>query len=58
MSPVVGIIGSLQAMEAIKIIANVGRTLTGRLLVLDASTSQWREMRLPKEPNCRVCSSN
>ena len=54
----VGIIGSLQAMEAIKIIANVGRTLIGRLLVLDASTSQWREMRLPKEPNCEVCSRN
>ena len=58
MSPVVGIIGSLQAMEAIKIIANVGRTLIGRLLILDASTSQWREMRLPKEPNCGVCSGN
>ena len=58
MSPVVGIIGSLQAMEAIKIIANVGKTLTGRLLILDAFTSQWREMRLPKEPNCEVCSRN
>ena len=58
MSPVVGIIGSLQAMEAIKIISNVGRTLTGRLLILDASTSQWREMGLPKDPNCEVCRTS
>ena len=58
MSPVVGIIGSMQAMEAIKLISNIGRPLRGRLLLFDASTSQWREMRLLKDPKCRVCGSN
>jgi len=56
MAPVVGIIGCIQAMEAIKLLAQVGRALTGRLLLLDAATMQWREMRLPKDPNCPVCS--
>ena len=58
MSPVVGIIGSVLAMEAIKIISNLGKTLTGRLMLLDAFTSQWREMRLLKDPNCQACSSD
>ena len=57
MSPVVGIIGSVQAMEAIKIISNLGKTLTGRLMLLDALTSQWREMHLPKDPSCKACGS-
>ncbi len=55
MAPVVGIIGSVQAMEAIKVLAKVGETLTGRLLLLDAANMQWREMRLPRDPNCPVC---
>ena len=58
MSPVVGIIGSVQAMEAIKIISNLGKTLTGRLMLLDAFRSQWREMRLPKDPSCEACGSD
>ena len=58
MSPVVGIIGSVQAMEAIKIISNLGKTLTGRLMLLDACRSQWREMRLLKDPSCEACGSD
>jgi molybdopterin/thiamine biosynthesis adenylyltransferase len=58
MSPVVGIIGSVQAMEAIKIISNLGETLTGRLMLLDAFRSQWREMRLLKDPSCEACGSD
>mgnify|MGYP001308579021 CR=1 FL=1 len=58
MSPVVGIIGSMQAMEAIKIISSLGKTLTGRLMLLDAFTSQWQEMRLLKDPSCPACSSD
>ena len=58
MSPVVGIIGSVQAMEAIKIISNLGKTLTGRLMLLDAFRSQWREMRLLKDPSCEACGSD
>lgn len=57
MAPLVGIIGAVQAMEAIKLLAGIGESLTGRLLLLDASTLQWREMRLPRDSNCAACSS-
>ena len=53
--PLVGMIGATQAMEAIKLLAGVGESLTGRLLVLDAWRMQWREMRVPKDPECRIC---
>jgi adenylyltransferase/sulfurtransferase len=56
LSPVVGIIGSIQATEAIKILAGFGSTLSGRLLILDASTMEFREMRLSQDPDCPVCS--
>ena len=56
MAPLVGIIGSVQAMEAIKLLAGVGQTLTGRLLLLDAQTMQWREMKLPRDPDCEICA--
>lgn len=56
MAPVVGIIGSIQAMEAIKVISGIGKPLIGRLLLLDAASMQWREMKLRKDPGCPVCS--
>ncbi len=56
MAPLVGIIGAVQAMEAIKVITNIGRSLEGRLLLLDASSMEWREMKLPKNSNCPVCN--
>ena len=56
-APLVGIIGSMQAMEVLKIICKVGNSLVGRLLLLDASTAQWREMRLLKNPNCEACGN-
>lgn len=56
-APLVGMIGSAQAMEAIKVISGVGRPLVGRLLILDAWEMQWREMKLTKDPDCPVCSS-
>tara|TARA_B110000305_G_scaffold149488_1_gene165928 strand:- start:1586 stop:2326 length:741 start_codon:yes stop_codon:yes gene_type:complete len=56
MAPVVGIIGTLQAMEAIKLITGIGKTLTGRLLFLDAQTMQLREMKLNKNITCPCCS--
>jgi adenylyltransferase/sulfurtransferase len=55
MAPLVGIIGSVQAMETIKVLTGIGQTLTGRLLLLDAVTMQWREMRLPRDPECPAC---
>ena len=55
-APVVGIIGATQAAEAMKLIAGVGTTLAGRLLLLDALTMSWREVRIPRDPQCPVCS--
>lgn len=57
MAPVVGIIGAVQAMEAIKVLTGIGESLAGRLLLLDATTMQWREMRLPRDASCAACGS-
>ncbi len=56
MSPVVGIVGAVQAMEAIKVVANMGQPLSGKILMLDAMSMSWREMKLSKQPTCSVCS--
>ncbi len=56
LAPLVGIIGSMQALETIKVICGFGTSLAGRLLLLDARHMQWREMKLPKDHNCPVCS--
>jgi molybdopterin/thiamine biosynthesis adenylyltransferase len=55
-APLVGIIGTLQAAEALKILAGVGESLAGRLWMLDARTMQWSEMRLVRQADCPVCS--
>ena len=55
LAPVVGMIGCLQAVEAIKVIANMGTSLAGRILMIDAMTMEFREMKLPKMPQCKVC---
>ncbi len=54
-APVVGIVGATQAAEALKLIAGVGETLAGRLLLLDAYAMRWREVRIPRDPACPVC---
>jgi adenylyltransferase/sulfurtransferase len=54
-SPMVGVIGSLQALEALKLIAGVGQPMTGRFLLFDGRASSVREVRVPKDPNCAVC---
>ena len=56
MSPMVGIIGSIQALETIKLISNIGETLTGKLLITDGLQQEWRSMKLRKDPDCPVCS--
>jgi len=56
-APLTGIIGTMQAAEAIKVLAGLGETLTGRLLILDALAMQWRSLRLKRDPSCRVCSA-
>ncbi len=57
LSPLVGIIGTMQALEAIKIVAGIGNTLVGRLMIFDALYSEWRTMRLRKDPACACCSN-
>jgi len=57
LAPVVGIIGSIQALEAIKIITGFGEDLNGRLLLLDAYTMEWRNIKLKKDPACPVCNA-
>lgn len=56
LSPVVGIIGSMQALEAIKVLTQVGQTLEGRLMLFDAKYMEWRTLKLRKDPDCPVCS--
>ncbi|MDT8398024.1 MAG: molybdopterin-synthase adenylyltransferase MoeB [Pseudomonadales bacterium] len=55
LAPLVGIIGSMQAVETIKLIAGLGRTLCGRLLLVDVQTMEIRELRLARDPQCPVC---
>jgi adenylyltransferase/sulfurtransferase len=56
-APLVGIIGTMQAAEAIKLVAGVGETLAGRLLMFDALASRWHEVRLARDPECAVCGA-
>ena len=57
LAPLVGVIGSIQALEAIKVLLDLGETLTGRLLLLDALTMEWRSMRLHRDPACPECAA-
>ncbi len=54
-APLVGIIGSVQAAEALKLLATCGTSLAGRLLMLDARAMEWTSMRLARSPGCGVC---
>ena len=54
-APLVGIVGSVQAMEAIKVIAGVGEPLTGYVLYLDAKRMEWRKLKLNRNPRCATC---
>ncbi|QKT02862.1 molybdopterin-synthase adenylyltransferase MoeB [Ectothiorhodospiraceae bacterium 2226] len=57
LAPVVGMIGSVQATETLKVLMGVGEPLRGRLLMLDAYRMEWRSLRLPRDPHCPVCAS-
>ena len=54
-APLVGIIGSMQAAEALKLLAGVGSSLAGRLLMLDARAMRWDEVRVTRQAQCPVC---
>ncbi len=55
-APITGIIGSIQALEAMKVIMAIGEVLNGRLLLLDGLTMEWQTMRLKKNPSCLTCA--
>ncbi|KQN56879.1 molybdopterin-synthase adenylyltransferase MoeB [Erwinia sp. E602] len=57
MAPLVGVIGSLQAMEAIRVLSDYGSTVAGQLLLYDAMTLQFRTLKVAKDPGCDVCSA-
>ncbi|MEW5792161.1 MAG: HesA/MoeB/ThiF family protein [Pseudomonadota bacterium] len=57
LGPMVGLLGSLQALEAVKLLAGLGSALAGQVLMVDGLTQEWRRMRLPKDPACAVCGS-
>ena len=55
--PLVGLVGSLQALEALKLLAGFGEPLVGRLLLIDALGSRFRELRVKRDPQCAVCGA-
>jgi adenylyltransferase/sulfurtransferase len=57
-APLTGIIGAMQAMEAIKLATGAGETLDGRLLIFDAKAAEWRSVRVRKDPECPVCGAS
>ena len=57
MAPLLGIIGSIQACETMKLIIGLGRTLEGRLLLLDVLNMEWHSAKLSKDPACPVCGN-
>lgn len=56
-APMTGVIGATQAMEALKLLAGIGESLSGRLLLLDAKNADWRTVRVNKDPDCPACGN-
>jgi len=56
-APLTGVVGAMQAMEAIKLVAGAGASLSGRLQVFDALNAEWRPVKVAKDPACAVCSA-
>ena len=56
-APVVGAIGTLQALETLKLIVGIGESLAGYLLTFDARYMDWRKLKLPQNPNCEACTN-
>ena len=58
LAPLVGVIGSLQAAEALKLLTDLGSSLVGRLQMLDGRSLAWTEMRLRRQASCSVCAAD
>jgi adenylyltransferase/sulfurtransferase len=56
-APLTGIVGATQAMEALKLLAGIGESLSGKLLLLDAKGAEWRKVRINKDLGCPVCAN-
>jgi molybdopterin/thiamine biosynthesis adenylyltransferase len=56
LSPILGVIGSMQALETIKLITHMGESLAGRLMIFDGLSMSWREIRIKQDSNCPVCN--
>jgi molybdopterin-synthase adenylyltransferase len=56
-APLVGIIGTMQAAEALKLLMGIGSSLAGRLQMLDARSMEWNEIRMARQANCAVCGA-
>ena len=56
-APLTGVVGAMQAMETLKLIAGIGETLNGRLMIFDAKNADWRTVRVKKDPTCKVCGA-
>ena len=56
-SPLVGIVGTTQAMEAVKVITGIGQSLVGKVAYYDAKQNEWQKFSLPKSTNCPICST-
>jgi len=54
-APLTGVVGAMQAMETLKLIAGIGESLNGRLMILDAKNADWRTVRVRKDAGCKVC---
>tara|TARA_B100000470_G_scaffold36724_1_gene25840 strand:+ start:557 stop:1372 length:816 start_codon:yes stop_codon:yes gene_type:complete len=53
-----GLVGSIQALETIKIILGIGETLSGRMLLIEALNMEFREIKIRQNPNCKLCGNN
>jgi len=56
-APLVGIIGAMQAAEALKLLSGAGPSLAGRLQMLNGRTMEWSEVRVPRNMECPVCAN-
>jgi molybdopterin/thiamine biosynthesis adenylyltransferase len=56
LAPVVGVMGSMQALQGVQVLAGQGDSLAGRLLLFDAAAMEWRRVTVPQDPKCPVCS--
>jgi len=58
LAPIVGIIGSMQSVETLKLIAGIGTSLVGRLQMLDSRTMEWTEVRVERDSQCKICGKS